>query len=204
MKPVLPVQSEEDKRAEAILKNTTVKIGNQYETGLLWHKDDYEFKDTYSAALRRLQGIEAKIKKDESLAKWYNEKIDEYVSKGYARKLSTDEASFVNEHNWYLPHFVVTNENKNSKRRLVFDAAAKVDGESFNSRLMKGPCKYQPKPLLSILFKFRQRKIGICGDIREMFHRVNIRYQDQTAKRTKGSRPNSEEATVQDHQTSIL
>ncbi|XP_058974501.1 uncharacterized protein LOC101888429 isoform X2 [Musca domestica] len=48
---------------------------------------------------------------------------------------------------------------------------------------MKGPCKYQPKPLLSILFKFRQRKIGICGDIREMFHRVNIRYQDQTAQR---------------------
>ncbi|XP_073827967.1 uncharacterized protein isoform X1 [Musca autumnalis] len=183
MKPVLPVESEEDKRAEAILKNTTVKIGNQYETGLLWRKDDYAFKDTYSVALRRLQGIETKMKKDESLAKWYNEKIDEYVSKGYARKLNADEASIVNERTWYLPHFVVTNVNKNSKRRLVFDAAANIDGESFNSRLMKGPCKYQPKPLLSILFKFRQGTIGICGDIREMFHRVKIRDQDQTAQR---------------------
>ncbi|XP_073842387.1 uncharacterized protein isoform X2 [Musca autumnalis] len=64
MKPVLPVESEENKRAEAILKNTTVKIGDQYKTGLLWRNDDYAFKDTYSVALRRLQGIEAKMKNE--------------------------------------------------------------------------------------------------------------------------------------------
>lgn len=73
--------------------------------------------------------------------------------------------------------------NKENKRRLVFDAAACVDGESFNSRLMKGPSKYQPKSLLSILFRFRQRNIGVCADIREMFHRVRIRQEDQVAQR---------------------
>lgn len=81
-----------------------------------------------------------------------------------------------------MPHFAVTNVNKANKRRLVFDAAATVNGESFNTKLLKGPSKYQPKPLISILFKFRQRPIGVCADIKEMFHRVNIREQDQVAQ----------------------
>lgn len=58
-----------------------------------------------------------------------------------------------------------------------------MNGESFNTRLLKGPAEYQPRPLLAILFKFRQRQIGVCGDIREMFHRVQIQEQDQTAQR---------------------
>lgn len=88
-----------------------------------------------------------------------------------------------NDRTWYLPHFAITNVNKNNKRRLVFDAAASVGDISFNSRLMKGPSKYQPRPLLSILFRFRQCRIGVCADIEEMFHRVKIREQDRTAQR---------------------
>lgn len=86
------------------------------------------------------------------------------MSKSYAVKLTALESAAVNERTWYLPHFVV---NKNGKRRLVFDAAAKQNGTSLNAALMKGPDEYQPKPLLSILFKFRQGKIGVCGDIKK-------------------------------------
>lgn len=79
------------------------------------------------------------MKKNESLAEWYSNKIKDYVAKSYARKLSSEEASVTNNCLWYLPHFVVTNQNKENKRRLVFDAAACVDGETFNTRLMKDP-----------------------------------------------------------------
>lgn len=133
--------------------------------------------------MKRLRAVEVKMEKDKDLAKWYKDKIEDYVSKSYARKLSPDEVTLKDHRTWYLPHFVITNVNKGNKRRLVFDAAATINGVSFNSRLMKGPCKYKPRPLMSILFKFRQRKIGVCADIKEMFHRVKIREQDQTAQR---------------------
>lgn len=123
------------------------------------------------------------MSKDEKLAEWYKAKIDDYISKSYVRKLSQVECQNTEGRTWYLPHFVVANVNKGNKRRFVFDAAACVDGESFNTRLMKGPDKYQPRSLFSILFKFRQRKIDICADIKEMFHRVSIREEDQVTQR---------------------
>ena len=41
-------------------------------------------------ALRRLYYMEAKMNKDKNLAEWYTNKIDDYVTKSYARKLSPD------------------------------------------------------------------------------------------------------------------
>uniref|UniRef100_W8AYL5 Pro-Pol polyprotein n=1 Tax=Ceratitis capitata TaxID=7213 RepID=W8AYL5_CERCA len=183
VKPLQPVISEADKRAQTILFETTKQITTQYETGLLWAYDEIEFVESYNMALRRLEIIESKMSKDKTFFEWYNNKIAEYLNKSYARKLSHSEALKICPQTWYLPHFAVCNINKENKRRLVFDAAASINGVSFNSRLMKGPEAYQPKPLLSILFKFRQGQIGVCADIREMFHRVKIREADQEAQR---------------------
>ena len=40
---------------------------------------------------------------------------------------------------WYLSIFVVSNPNKPGMVRLVWDAAAKVNGISLNTLLMKDP-----------------------------------------------------------------
>lgn len=106
------------------------------------------------------------MKRDQDFANWHREKIREYISKSYARKLLPEEDIEENDCIWYLPHFALSNANKGNKRRLVFDATATVDGVSFNSTLIKH--------LLSILFKFRQGRIRICANIREMFHRIEI------------------------------
>jgi hypothetical protein len=55
------------------------------------------------------------------------QKIQEYVTKGYAEKI-IDVSNMKNRKNlWFLPHFPVFNPKKPGKLRLVFDAAAKCE-----------------------------------------------------------------------------
>lgn len=178
--PLKRNHSAADTRAISILNRTTRKIQGGYETGLLWKCDSPSLPQSYGSAYKRLRVAEEKMGKDEAFGTWYKDKIAEYLQKGYAVKIPKDRVNKPIGPVWYLPHFVVTNKNK---RRLVFDAAAKANGTSLNDYILKGPIDYEPKPLLTILLHFRQEKIGICGDIKEMFNRVTIRDEDQDAQR---------------------
>lgn len=82
---------------------------------------------------------------------------------------------------WYLPVFPAFNPNKPSKIRIVFDAKAQVNGVSLNSQLLKGPD--QLCSLIGVLLRFRQRKVALSGDIREMYHQVKITPSDQHVQR---------------------
>ncbi|XP_070855166.1 uncharacterized protein [Drosophila suzukii] len=175
------VAGSDDARAQRSLEDTTVKVGRRYQTGLLW-KDDYAvLPRSYEMAHRRLINVEKKLKRNGQLALEYDRIIKDYVSKGYARKLQQDEVAVTSDRLWYLPHFGVENPNKPGKVRLVFDAAAKVGGTSLNSALDKGPQHYKPLP--AVLFHFREGAVGVCGDIKEMFHQVLIRPEDRCSQR---------------------
>ncbi|XP_048001871.1 uncharacterized protein LOC125238571 [Leguminivora glycinivorella] len=80
----------------------------------------------------------------------------------------------------YLPHFGVYHPQK-QKVRVVHDAAAKNEGVSLNSLLLSGPDLLQP--LLKVLFRFRECRVGITADIKEMFPQVRVREQDRDALR---------------------
>ncbi|XP_053949232.1 uncharacterized protein LOC128857505 [Anastrepha ludens] len=175
------MESEADVRAREILKSTTCRVEGRYQTGLLWKRSDIQLPDSYSMALKRLAGVEAKMRRDTDFAVEYNRIISSYVMKDYARKLSPEEAALTCNRTWYLPHFAVKNPNKPGKLRMVFDAAAEVDGVSLNSQLMKGPQEYRSLP--AILFHFREGATGVCGDIKEMFHQVLVQRDDRCAQR---------------------
>lgn len=66
-----------------------------------------------------------------NFAEKYCKKIYDYLSKGYARKLSPNELEDT-DNTWYLPHFSVMTANK---FRLVMDAKAKSNGFSLNDLL---------------------------------------------------------------------
>ena len=128
----------DEERALKVMKDTIKYVGNRYEIGLLWKEDNVELPNNRNMAEQRLKCVESKCKKDPKIARQYQEKIDSYLQKNYAKRLSIEEANIENSKTWYLPHFPVENENKPGKIRLVYDAAAKFKGVSLNSKLLSG------------------------------------------------------------------
>ncbi|XP_053692168.1 uncharacterized protein LOC128740631 [Sabethes cyaneus] len=173
--------SKDDERAMFLLETRTHFIGQRYETGLLWRSDKVRLPDNKAVAVRRLRCLEKRMKKDTELAKIMREKMAEYRSKHYIRKLSQEELSAKYDRIWYLPIFTVYNVNKPGMVRIVWDAAAEAYGTSLNSVLVTGPD--QLASLVGILIQFREHHVDVCADIREMFHQVRIIPADQHCQR---------------------
>ncbi|XP_055600813.1 uncharacterized protein LOC129749764 [Uranotaenia lowii] len=180
-KPTSTFISRDDQRAISLLETHTHAKNGHYETTLLWKYDNCRLPDSKPMALSRWECLEKRLRKDTNLAKVLNDKINDYVDKGYARRLTTEELTEKHQKIWYLPIFPITNPNKPGKTRLVWDAAAKAHGISLNSLLLKGPD--QLTSLFAVLLKFREYKVAVCGDIREMYHQVLIRKEDQNCQR---------------------
>ncbi|XP_062557656.1 uncharacterized protein LOC134222521 [Armigeres subalbatus] len=171
----------EEDRAQNLLEGRTVLEGKRYETGLLWRYDNVRLPDSFPMALRRLQCLKKRMDKDFQLADALNKKIIYFVKKGYARKVTDKERSKNFPRTWYLPIFPVTNANKPGKIRMVWDAAAVAHGISLNSALLKGPD--QLSALFTILVQFREGRVSLTGDVREMFLQVLMRPEDQQCQR---------------------
>ena len=64
-----------------------------------------------------------------------------------------------------------------TKVRVVFDAAAKVNGVSLNSQIYAGP-KLQ-RSIADVLVRFRQKPIAIACDIAEMYLQIQLKMEDR-------------------------
>lgn len=174
------LESQEDARAKKMMEELCVRKGERFEAPLLWKEENVEMPKSFDMAKWRLVSLEKKLEKNHQLKSQYVEKIEDYLKKGYAVKLSADELKVENPRTWYIPHFPVQTLYK-PKPRLVFDAAAKVREKSLNSFLLSGPDVYVQ--LVHVLLNQRLFEIAVIGDIAEMFHQIVIRENDRAAQR---------------------
>ncbi|XP_055631924.1 uncharacterized protein LOC129771856 [Toxorhynchites rutilus septentrionalis] len=149
-------EAEADKQAIEILNRTVKRKGNYFESGLLWKYENPVFPNSLPLAQKRLASFEKRLTRNPVLRDMVKQQLEQYQQKGYAHKASKGELENTDERRvWYLPLGVVTNPNKPNKIRLVWDAAARVNGVSFNDMLLKGPDLLNSLPV--VLTRFRQK-----------------------------------------------
>ena len=157
---------------------TTQKIGKKWQMGLLWKEGETPRVNSKTTALKRLNLLVKKLKKDPGLAELYYKEFDRFIMNGYAAKMGPE---VVRPRLWYIPHFSVRNTNKPGKIRLVLDAAAKTSGISLNDQLDTGPDLLQS--LVGVLLRYRQFGVAVIGDIKDMFLRIGMIDEDRGVQR---------------------
>ena len=112
----------------------------------------------------------------------YRAVIEEYVNKGYVRKLTPEEAAKRSRITWYLLHHPVFNVNKPNKCRAVFHAAAKSDDTSLNDQLYQGP---DVANILTgaLIIRFCEEEIAFTTDLEAIFYRVKVLPRDADSLR---------------------
>lgn len=168
-----------DELALELMQSSVRRVGDRFECPLLWASDDRTFPDSRDMAMKRFLALEKKLKRDPVMAVRVLELMRSYMERGYVRVASNEHVE--PSRCWYLPTFVVQNPAKPDKVRLVWDAAAKVQGVSLNDKLFAGPDLNEP--LIYVLQRFRQGPLAVMGDITEMFHQITVPEEDRCALR---------------------
>lgn len=169
--------STDERHALHILDTKSKKVGDRWETGLLWKSEDVELPNNKTYAENRLRSVERTLDSDPAAAADYVKQVTNFLDKDYAEKV---QQPLTGKRVWYLPHFGVRNPNKPGKLRLVFDAKAETKGKSLNSELLTGPDLLNS--LIGVLIRFRERQVAVSADIREMFLQIKIIEEDQKAQ----------------------
>jgi len=173
--------SVQDREALGKLNSSVRLVDGHYEVGMLWKQENPWLPNNRMTAVARLRSLRRRLSTDEQLCCKYRNFMDDLLTKGYARKLTEDEAAARSPRTWYLPHHGVFHPHKPGKICVVFDAAALHDGVSLNSQLNRGPDL--TNSLLGVLLRFRQERIVLAADIQSMFLQVKVPAEDADALR---------------------
>ena len=94
--------------------------------------------------------------------------MEQYLSKGRARRVPLNKISVHDKPLWYLPHYSVL--NKPGKTQVVFDCAANHKGTSLNDQLLTGPDL--TNSIIGVLMRFHEEQVALSADIEYMFHQI--------------------------------
>ena len=144
-------------------------------------------------ALRRLRSLHKRFLGNPDLFEKYKETINTYIKESYARKMTNEETINTSGKTWYLLHHPVFHPQKPGKVRVVFDAAGKYKGKSFNKELFTGPDLLSS--LVGVLLRFRNHKIALVGDMEATIHQVRVKPSGRDAVRFLWADPPSEDLT---------
>lgn len=189
-----PSSSIEDALALEMLDKKVVHIGDRYECPILWKSDHRYMPDMRRMAYKRHLGLVKKMQSNPEAMEKAQILVEHYLSAGMARLVDPSEASDP-EKTCLLPVFLVTNPKKPDKVRLVWDAAAKMNGVSLNDLVMTGPDLTEP--LVYVLQRFRQGPVAAIGDVKEMYLQVSVPKADRCALRFYWIMRTGEEVVVE-------
>ena len=178
---VNPAMSQEEELAVNDFNDGLNFDGKNYEVRLPWKRDHPKLENNYAQAVKRLESIERKLKRDPKKAEAYTTAINQYVEKGFGEEvldLSSGDGSVR-----YLPHHAVFRaDRQTTKCRIVFDASAREqDSVSLNDCVLPGPA-LQPN-LGSVLIRFRTHRVGLIADVEKMYLQIKLAPKDQDVHR---------------------
>lgn len=162
-----------EREALAIAERTVVQREGHYEVGVPWIEPRISLPNNLKLAQTRLQLLRRKLLNNIQLHERYTNIMCEHEAKGYI------ERSILGGNRWYVPHHAVVNPKKPEKLRIVFDCAAEYKGISLNAALLQGPDLINS--LTGVLLRFRQFRVGLTADVREMFLQVQLPHTDRWA-----------------------
>ncbi len=171
------MRSKQDKEALELLEAKTrrVEIAGilRYATPLLRKRDVPPLRAPKEAVLPSLRSLERRLARDPLRAEEYCAAICKLVETGAVKKIDPREA-LTSDESWYIPHHLVSH---NGKSRLVFNCSFQFQGRSLNDTLLPGPTL--GASLLGVLLRFREHAVAVCGDIKGMFHQVQLLPEDR-------------------------
>jgi len=155
---------------------------NQWTATYPWSRDPHDLPNNYSAALATLKSTENRLKKNEPHMKIYEEQIQDMIQRGVAVKIETEEQRRYQGPVFYLSHHeVLKPDSISTPCRIVFNSSAKYANHVLNDYWVKGPDMMNN--LLGVLLRFRENTVAVAGDIKKMYHTVNISEVDQHTHR---------------------
>ncbi|KAK3718241.1 hypothetical protein QZH41_002057 [Actinostola sp. cb2023] len=81
------------------MESSVRKVDGHYEVGILWKNTEPWLPENRQMAEARLQSLKRKLERNEHLHRKYRDFMNNLVAKGYARKLTAEEAG--PDKNWY-------------------------------------------------------------------------------------------------------
>ena len=178
---VKQAMSIEDQRALAILESSACLRNGHYQLPLPWRFKSPCLPNNRDVAVRRMRFLERRFQKDTPLFEKYRSTVEDYISRGHAKRVPDDQVYIDDKPLWYLPHHPVFHPQKPGKVRVVFDCAARFRDTSLNDQLLQGPDL--TNNLAGVLLRFRQEPIALMSDIERMFHQVLVAPDDCHALR---------------------
>ena len=104
--------SVQDREALGKLNSSVRLVDGHYEVGMLWKHENPWLPNNRMTAVARLRSLRRRLSADEQLCCKYRNFMDDLLTKGYARKLTEDEAAARSPRTWYLPHHGVFHPHK--------------------------------------------------------------------------------------------
>lgn len=77
--------------AERKVANSLRYVNGRYEVGIPWKKNEPQLENNYNLAYERLKTLEQSLERRPKVAASYQRVIEDHLSKGYIRKLTSQE-----------------------------------------------------------------------------------------------------------------